>query len=289
MASLMLISDEPSANYDAILGYTSDQAQYAVHAERVLGIPGLAEATMGAIGEEFRTLHGWRTFRDGLADRVGLANVELRRLSEFYDVDSSQVLEYLYQQDRADIRSGTAWQGGFFSKLDDPLQVDIGVGNFNLGLAIDQFYDYRASSVGQIIDPFQFSQYDNNLNGLYRDMLNPDRPTLVYMTALKMADVHGFYLDPMRYAETQGWRMPGGVETANALTSRYLNSTGTERAQMLDAGYKQSYLRVATQASQDRFGVTDRVGGFVDYFHDPVSPWREQVRIIDAERRRQTW
>jgi hypothetical protein len=234
--------------------------------------PDIADASFGSIGEEYRTA---KLFHDTVGDRVGQVTTNMT-VGPFFP-SANDALEANYADDRAKIRSGLAWQGGAMSKISDPLKVDVGPGNINLGTALDLLKTYNANPTNQGKgDLFNLNRFNGRLDYFYEDLLNPKSKTSVYVAALKIADVRNFYLHAEQY---QGPSWTVSARTAKALRAAYLNSSGTARAELLNAGYKTAYSTLAKNAEKGKFGPPPR-DGWIDYFKDPLSPFKKQKAIL---------
>jgi hypothetical protein len=107
-------------------------------------------------------------------------------------------------------------------------------------------------------------------------MLASKSNTSVYIAALKIVDVRNIYLHADQY-QCHGWK--ASPPAAKAPSAVYLNSSGSAKAELLNAGYKTAYSILASNAKKGIFRPPP-TDGWIDYFKDRRSPFNAKAAIL---------
>lgn len=168
-------------------------------------------------------------------------------------------------------------------RLFNPLQIDIGPGNFNYGVAIHQTMQYldrypREFSDG---DPLGLDRYIGNYDQLYYDMINPRSDATIKMVGLRISAAQDFYL---RNSTSDAF----GAQ----LREYYLGQDDVGRDRLLTLGYQYRESTIYNRLhDQYKVGqplnlnlVNTARSGYDNYFVTPGSPYWTQREILLGSR-----
>lgn len=271
---------------DDIIAFATRHRGAILDVAKKLGVP--ATALAAVIGEEYRT---WGLFKDGLGETWTKTMVRTsgRPWGHVYPEEASPVeamhpsayLERLYEDVRPKIEKGIVIQRGL-NRLYDPMTVDVGPGNINIGTAMWLVKKYLAEHPKD--DPLDLRRYEGRYDRLVMDISNPSSDATVKVAGLKLREVQD------ELAEYD--RQPGRKVSA---TAYFHAQPAAHRDAILDFGYRRSkrsiFKRFQQAGDKPITGWTNRTREEFergardlslpyDYFFDPASPYHAVNAVL---------
>jgi hypothetical protein len=227
-----------------------------LHTAEVTGIP--ATAIAAAPAEEYRVQN---RFTNGLLDafgnaRLGVSGRNQNAMNGYHDLKPA-------------IDAGTPVQNGAWGKFTNPMEIDVGIGNFNPAVGVDLVKKYIADPK-YTDDPLGLRKYDGHYDQLYRDLADPQSDATIRLTGLKLAEVE-------RDMYSGYGKTPAQIRAGKVRQGLYANAIPAMKDKLLDEGYRTGKKTMDNRGGNQMPQPREK---YYDFFEDPRSPYQDLSKIL---------